>query len=111
MNKFSNGDGAIIVNTPFPDLNGVEVTVTSNGQFMYNEWHLDGAIVYTVDIELLCLGACDMIGIAEPYLRPIYNGNKKTSWDDCEFKPSDLELIKVLKSLAEPMIDLEEDHD
>ena len=90
-NKFKAGDQAIIVNTPFPDVNGTKVTIISAGKLMYNIFYPNGAIIYEVDIYLTDLSKnVDRVGVPEPNLKPIYDGDEKTSWKDCVFKPKEL---------------------
>ena len=93
MNKFKTGDRCIIVNTPFSNLNGKKVTIESDGELMYNEFNLNGAIIYAVDIFLARIDPCDFVGVAEQYLRPIYDGDEKSSWEDMKdlWEPKELE--------------------
>ena len=95
MNKFEVGDRAIIVNTPFSEMNGQEVTITSEGKFMYNIFFPDGVIVYKIDIKLPKTPESDRAGVPEPNLKPIYDGNEKTEWDESIFKPKELVVCPV----------------
>ena len=92
MGKFKKGDRAIIVNTPLERINGTEVTVTSDGTFMYNEYFPDGTTVYTVDLKISSKDNCDLVGLPESCLRPIYDGDTKVEWADCAFQPSDVKV-------------------
>lgn len=93
MNKFKTGDRCIVVDMPGDSINGKEVTIQSNGDFMYNIFFMKGVIVYKVDIHLPSIDGCDLVGIPELNLKLIYDGDEKSSWEDMKdiYQPKELE--------------------
>lgn len=103
--KFEVGDKAIIIeNYDIQPRNfiGEIVTIVEPLQLLTNTASRKKALVYLVDLP--SNGHGGLAGFEPHMLKPYYDGNEKTEWDESIFKPK--ELVRCLNDSAT----VEEEH-
>lgn len=84
------GDRALCI-TPGSNICGLEVTVMSGLQFDL-AIEIDGSVGFSSH-HIVEPDICerDFIWVASPrHLKPIYDGNQKSSWEDCAWTPDEV---------------------
>jgi hypothetical protein len=77
----------------YPHLAGAICTVIRPQVWHHNVILNESWLGYTVDIEILNGKLCP----AEDYLEPIYDGDEKSSWSECAWKPqTELQPISTI---------------
>jgi len=100
MHKFDIGDLAIVIGAPpewtpdcgSPNYTGQIVTIIGNLVTLCNEVSGRTADVYPVDIKSAHIDT--RICFEPHHLKPYYDGNEKSEWDESIFKPK--ELVRCL---------------